>query len=824
MLLMFLPAAAGVLASHGGESQAAGLPGPQAAHGSDFTLLIKPGGSLWAWGANASGQLGDGSTTASTVAAPVGSATDWAAVACGDAFSLGVRSDGSLWAWGLNASGQLGLGDAGNRTTPQRVGSATDWVGVAGGDRHALALKSDGSLWAWGDNAYGQLGQGDTTPLSSPTQVGSATDWDSIACGASFSAAIKADRTLWVWGRNNRSQLGQGDTAVRLIPTQVGTDTDWASVGCGDEDVRALKSGGTLWAWGYNSFGQLGQGDLVTRSAPIQVGTDTDWAAFACGDDHTAALKSGGSLWAWGDNTYGQLGQGDSTALSTPTQVGSATDWSTILCGDDFTSARKPGDQLWGWGDNTSGDLGLGDVTNRLAPTLLFILTDSSPPGIASLTSSTHPVPATWYSVAAPAFSWSSSDASGIAGYKWVLDPFVGTVASPGYPNTATSKSYAAQADGIFYFHLRAVDRAGNWGPTSTLQVRIDTVAPSITVVRPLDSATYSQASTVTCQWTCSDPNAGVAGSSAALDGSPIAAGAAVDTLVTGTHTLAVTAADGAGNEATRSVTYAVDPLTFTITPSAGAGGDISPAAPQTVAFGADQAFTVTPAVGYHVADVLVDGGSVGAVTSYTFTNVTGDHTISATFTASTATITPSAGAHGSISPASAQTVDYGADQAFTITPATGYHVADVLVDGGSVGAATSYTFTNVTADHTISATFAIDTFTITTSAGAHGSISPNTPQTVNYGASKAFTIAPDIGYHVADVLVDSVSVGAVTAYTFSGVTADHTISVSFAADTFTITPSAGAHGSISPATAQTVSYGGSRSFTITPSTGYHIA
>jgi hypothetical protein len=151
---------------------------------------------------------------------------------------------------------------------------------------------------------------------------------------------------------------------------------------------------------------------------------------------------------------------------------------------------------------------------------------------------------------------------------------------------------------------------------------------------------------------------------------------------------------------------------TFTITPSAGANGSISPNSPQTVAKGASVTFTITPASGYHIADVLVNGASVGGVGSYTFTNVTANGTISATFAANpsgTFTITPSAGANGSISPATAQTVASGASVTFTITPASGYHVADVLVNGASVGAVASYTFTNVTANGTIAATFAAD-------------------------------------------------------------------------------------------------------------------
>lgn len=143
-------------------------------------------------------------------------------------------------------------------------------------------------------------------------------------------------------------------------------------------------------------------------------------------------------------------------------------------------------------------------------------------------------------------------------------------------------------------------------------------------------------------------------------------------------------------------------------------------------------------------------------------------------------TIAASAGTNGSISPVGPQSVNYGADRTFTITPATGYHIADVIVDGVSVGALGSYTFTNVTAAHTISATFAINTYTIAASAGAKGAISPSGPQSVEHGVSKTFTITPVAGYRVAGVVVDGVSVGAVRSYTFSNVTANHTIAVTF--------------------------------------------
>jgi len=260
-----------------------------------------------------------------------------------------------------------------------------------------------------------------------------------------------------------------------------------------------------------------------------------------------------------------------------------------------------------------------------------------------------------------------------------------------------------------------------------------------------------------------------------------------------------------------------------TIAASAGANGSITSPGATSVAHGASQAYTITPAAGYHVLDVLVDGVSVGAVTSHTFSNVYANHDIAATFAITDWTITASAGANGLITPSGAIIVNNGTDTTFTITPDAGYRVLDVLVDSVSVGAVTSHTFTNVTADHSISATFVFDTWTITASAGANGTIVPSGAIIVNNGADTTFTIIPDAGYQVVDVLVDSISVGAVTSHTFTNVTADHSISATFAIDTWTITASAGANGTINPIGAITVNNGTDTTLTITPDSGYQV-
>ena len=226
--------------------------------------------------------------------------------------------------------------------------------------------------------------------------------------------------------------------------------------------------------------------------------------------------------------------------------------------------------------------------------------------------------------------------------------------------------------------------------------------------------------------------------------------------------------------EATFSLTQ------YTITASASAGGSISPSGAVGASHGDDRSFTMSPNAGYHLDSVLVDGVNQGAVAGYDFLNITASHTISAHFSINMYTIAATAGPGGGIAPSGTVSVAHGADQSFTITPATGYSIADVHVDTVSVGAVAGYTFTNVTPNHTISATFALQTFTIEAIAGANGSVSPAGTTVADYGDTLTVTITPDSGFFVADVTVDSVSVGAVASYTFTGVTANHLLVASF--------------------------------------------
>ena len=298
-------------------------------------------------------------------------------------------------------------------------------------------------------------------------------------------------------------------------------------------------------------------------------------------------------------------------------------------------------------------------------------------------------------------------------------------------------------------------------------------------------------------------------------------------------YVVRVKAICGTGNESdyisANFTTDSAQVITYTITASAGDNGTISPSGTISIPQGGSQTFTISPDNGYNIQDVLVDNVSQGDTSSYTFSNVQGNHVISVSFSAQeiTYTITASAGDNGTISPSGTISIPQGGNQTFTISPDNGYNIQDVLVDNVSQGDTSSYTFSNVQENHAISVSFSAQeiTYTITASAGDNGTISPSGTISIPQGGSQTFTISPDNGYNIQDVLVDNVSQGDTSSYTFSNIQENHAISVSFSAQeiTYTITASAGDNGTISPSGTISIPQGGSQTFTISPDNGYHI-
>lgn len=295
---------------------------------------IKADGTLWAWGSNGSGKLGTGNSNwVIPTPTQIGTDTNWLSVSDGWNHTIALKTDGTLWAWGNNEYGQLGDNTTVNRSIPTQIGTATNWQAIATGIYHSLAVKTDGTLWFWGSrsNIYGT-----STQNNIPTQIGTDTNWLKLAGGQHHCAAIKTDGTLWSWGENSTGQLGDGTTIYRTNPIQVGTATDWLDVSAGTRYTIATKNNLSLWSWGYNYSGQLGLGTYGNTSdvyIPTQVGTSVNSNKISAGGYHALVINSDGFIRGTGSNVVGQIGDGTFVEKNSLTSISC---YPSVLSKEDF--------------------------------------------------------------------------------------------------------------------------------------------------------------------------------------------------------------------------------------------------------------------------------------------------------------------------------------------------------------------------------------------------------------------------------------------------------------------------------------------------------
>lgn len=391
--------------------------------GAAESFLIDADGSLWAWGDNLWGQLGDGADQDRSL--PIKVLEGVRSVSAGEGHTYAVLEDNTLWAWGRNVSNAFpGMDSLVSSPTPVKI--MDNVASASTGVCTHLAVKTDGSLWAWGK----YIGNKTNRQIATPVKI---MDRVAAACtGFGHSLALKRDGSLWAWGQNNDGEVGDGSGRERLTPVKVLDKVVGMSAGYGFS--AAVREDGTLWTWGRNWQGELGDGTTWTwgpnwdwhssdpeedaalqetlaawiemwgsqavrdHSIPFKV---LDGVRSVCAsNNNTYALREDGVLWAWGNNHSGDVGDGTVEDRLFPVPVLDRVE--AVSVGWDHVLARRSDGTLWTWGSNVSGQLGngeslfYGNYTPRFSAFPIQVMegTDTADPFLTPPAKGSHP--ASW--------------------------------------------------------------------------------------------------------------------------------------------------------------------------------------------------------------------------------------------------------------------------------------------------------------------------------------------------------------------------------------------------------------------------------------------
>lgn len=345
--------------------------------GMSHTLALRSDGTIWAWGNNSKGQIGQGNTSSLYVdkITQIGTALDWKEISAGDYHNLALNTNGEVYAWGDNHYGQIGDGFWGSGTISETLvqsGNSSNWMKINARDDQSYAISFTEDLFGWGKHFDYHLGLGQTQDYNIITPTEIKTGMSDISGGGISSLAVYQYNTLWGWGDNTYGQLAVPDTTFVStdVPDNSNGLTETTDISAGGQHsyiIRFNVSGNsnyTLWSVGDNSFGQLGTNDPGAESptpGKITATGVTSWNTVAAGKYHGLAIGSNGTLWSWGFNDNGQLGLGNSgtgTERTAPEQVGTDTNWYAVSAWEFHSAGLKDDGTLWVWGRPTSGVIG----------------------------------------------------------------------------------------------------------------------------------------------------------------------------------------------------------------------------------------------------------------------------------------------------------------------------------------------------------------------------------------------------------------------------------------------------------------------------------
>jgi alpha-tubulin suppressor-like RCC1 family protein len=372
-------------AAAGGTTSAAAVasaPRVDAVRATDDAGIIAAGGrhscaivsaKVLCWGANGSGQLGDGELESRDAPAPIVGDLDFVQVTTGRAHTCGLARGGEAYCWGADDKGQLGDATTTSRSAPVRVAGSQSFRTLRAGSSHTCGLTASGDAACWGDNSNGQLGDGSVQTRSSPVSVAGGQRFVSLSAGSSHTCGIASDGSAWCWGANASGQLGNGTRTDARTPTAVSPVAKFTSISAANSHTCAVSDSGEVWCWGRNSFGQLGNGSSTDQGTPVRVESSVRFVSVSAGGVHSCARTRSGQAWCWGRNVYGQLGDGTNVNRDVPTRVIGNSVYSSVNATGAHTCGTATDGETTCWGWNVEGQLGDGTRNHHARPTRVVI-------------------------------------------------------------------------------------------------------------------------------------------------------------------------------------------------------------------------------------------------------------------------------------------------------------------------------------------------------------------------------------------------------------------------------------------------------------------
>lgn len=337
--------------------------------GYSHACAIAASGRAWCWGANSSGQLGDGSSERRKLPVQVAGLPPVVAISAGRDHSCAVTETGEAWCWGDNWLGQLGNGSRDESAVPMKVTGLGDIAAITAGAGHSCALSFSGLAWCWGQNGKGQLGDGRTATSELPKEVVGGLGFRQLITAATgdSSCGLADGGGAFCWGRNDFGQLGLGTTKLTREPQPIVGIPTVTALSSGREHSCAVDDIGQPWCWGSGRHGQLGHGHAPDKPVlnAVKVKKLSSPRALAAGSFHSCAIDSVGKAFCWGLNEYGALGDGTTAKRLEPTAVASLTSATAISAGFRFSCAIDAIGEAYCWGYGRHGQLGHGAFPDR---------------------------------------------------------------------------------------------------------------------------------------------------------------------------------------------------------------------------------------------------------------------------------------------------------------------------------------------------------------------------------------------------------------------------------------------------------------------------